>query len=105
MAMKLHRWEDLMIEKYGREGYERLRAKADEEIAHDPFIQDGPAVRDASRLPAEEIARIERRLFDEEDHADLEPILDLFRLYVEALGGELEIVARFGDKAVKLRGV
>lgn len=24
---------------------------------------------------------------------------------LEALGGELEVVARFGDKAVKLRGV
>lgn len=27
------------------------------------------------------------------------------RRYVEALGGELEIVARFGDKAVRLYGV
>jgi hypothetical protein len=25
--------------------------------------------------------------------------------YVEALGGELEILARFGDKTVKLHGV
>jgi hypothetical protein len=35
-----------------------------------------------------------------EDH-----LLSTLRRYVEALGGELDVVARFGDKSIKLRGV
>ena len=32
-------------------------------------------------------------------------MLSTLRDYVRALGGELEVVARFGDKTLKLRGV
>jgi hypothetical protein len=32
-------------------------------------------------------------------------MLSKLRDYVRALGGELEVVARFGDKTLKLRGV
>lgn len=35
-----------------------------------------------------------------EDH-----LVSTLKRYVEALGGELEIVARFGNRSVKLRGV
>lgn len=42
------------------------------------------------------VSEFERR----EDHR-----VSGIRRYVEALGGELEITARFGDKTVKLRGV
>jgi len=35
-----------------------------------------------------------------EDH-----LVSTLRSYVQALGGELEVVARFGDKTVRLRGV
>jgi hypothetical protein len=35
-----------------------------------------------------------------EDH-----LLSTLRRYVEALGGELDVVARFGDKSIRLRGV
>lgn len=43
-----------------------------------------------------ELSRLERR----DDH-----LLSSLRRFVEALGGELEVVARFGDKCVKLHGV
>jgi hypothetical protein len=43
-----------------------------------------------------ELSRAERR----EDH-----LLSTLRRYVEGLGGELQVVARVGDKVVKLRGV
>lgn len=43
-----------------------------------------------------ELSRSERR----EDH-----LLSTLRRYVEALGGELEVVANFGDRRVRLKGV
>jgi transcriptional regulator with XRE-family HTH domain len=43
-----------------------------------------------------EISEAERR----KDH-----LVSTLRRYVKGLGGELEIVARFGDKMVKLHGV
>jgi predicted transcriptional regulator len=43
-----------------------------------------------------ELSRLERR----DDF-----FLSTLKKYVEALGGELEVVARFGDKMVRLRGV
>jgi len=43
-----------------------------------------------------EVSEFERR----QDH-----LVSKLRKYVEALGGELEIVARFDDKTVRLRGV
>ena len=43
-----------------------------------------------------ELSRLERR----EDF-----LLSTLRRYVKALGGDLEVVARFGDKAIRLRGV
>jgi hypothetical protein len=32
-------------------------------------------------------------------------LIETIRRYIEALGGELEIIARFGDKSIRLRGV
>jgi transcriptional regulator with XRE-family HTH domain len=32
-------------------------------------------------------------------------LLSTLRRYVEALGGELEVIANFGDKRIKLHGV
>jgi predicted transcriptional regulator len=43
-----------------------------------------------------ELSRLERR----DDF-----FLSTLKKYVKALGGELEIIARFGDKSVRLRGV
>src|SRR4051794_20451698 len=43
-----------------------------------------------------ELSRLERRD---------DVFLSTLKKYVKALGGELEIVARFGDKSVRLRGV
>lgn len=43
-----------------------------------------------------QVSRIEAR----EDH-----LVSTLRNYIEALGGQLEITARFGDKTLRLRGV
>jgi transcriptional regulator with XRE-family HTH domain len=43
-----------------------------------------------------QLSRLEHR----DDH-----LVSTLRRYVEALGGELEVVARFNDRTVRLRGV
>lgn len=43
-----------------------------------------------------ELSKIERR----DDH-----LVSTIRRYVEALGGELDIVARFDDKTIRLKGI
>lgn len=50
----------------------------------------------ATDIDQSELSRVERR----DDH-----LLSTLRRYIEALGGELEIVARFDGRSVKLRGV
>jgi hypothetical protein len=47
-------------------------------------------------LDQPEVSRTERR----SDH-----LVSTLRRYVEALGGKLEVRARFGNKSVKLKGV
>jgi predicted transcriptional regulator len=51
-------------------------------------------VAEAVKMSQSEVSRLERR----EDHR-----LSTLRRVVEALGGELEIIASFGDKRVRLR--
>ncbi len=50
----------------------------------------------ATKMQQPELSRVERR----DDH-----LLSTLRRYVEALGGELEVTARFDGRAVRLRGV
>jgi hypothetical protein len=51
-------------------------------------------VADATKMTQGEVSRFERS----RDH-----LLSKLRRYVKGLGGELEVVARFGDKSVRLR--
>lgn len=53
-------------------------------------------VANASDMVQSDVSRIEQR----NDH-----LVSTLRKYVEALGGELEVTARIGDKRVLLRGV
>jgi DNA-binding XRE family transcriptional regulator len=53
-------------------------------------------VAQATQMRQSELSRVERR----DDH-----LLSTLRRYIEALGGELEVIARFDKKSVKLRGV
>ncbi len=51
---------------------------------------------DAASMTQSELSRTERR----EDH-----LLSTLRRYVEALGGEVEVIAKFENKTVRLVGV
>ncbi|OGQ85615.1 MAG: transcriptional regulator [Deltaproteobacteria bacterium RIFOXYA12_FULL_58_15] len=53
-------------------------------------------VSESAAIAQGELSKLERR----DDH-----LVSTLRRYVTALGGELDIIARFGDKMIKLRGV
>ncbi len=83
------------------------RARVDAEVKKALLEMDLKELRDLSKVPQTEIAealettqsqisRIEAR----EDH-----LVSTLRKYVAALGGELDVVARFGDRTIRLRGV
>ena len=98
--MKTHRWEDLREKTLTPEEKEQV----DRQIGDELFEMDLRTMREllgktqeevaeAARMTQSEISRMERR----SDHR-----LSTLRRIVQALGGDLEVIANFGDKRVKL---
>ena len=100
--MKTHRWKDIrrraspnkeetsrrwvaneLLQMSLREVRE-LCGKTQEELAEITEIAQG------------ELSKIERR----EDH-----LVSTVRRYIEALGGEVHVVANFDDKSIQLKGI
>jgi DNA-binding XRE family transcriptional regulator len=105
--MAVHKFRDLAVKKLGEKRAKEIEESADEEIEREDLELNLRAVRElagktqsdvatAAGASQGEISSAERR----SDH-----LVSTLRRYVHALGGELEVVARFGDEAVKLRGV
>jgi hypothetical protein len=101
--MAVHKWKDLKREKISEDRLAEIEAEVEQEILEMNLV----AVREllgktqvelaqAMGSSQPEVSRAERR----EDH-----LVSTLREYVRALGGELELTARFGDKSVRLRGV
>ena len=97
------RWGDLKKETLSP----AARARVDAAVKKDLLEMDLKELRDMAKVPQTEVAaalettqsqisRIEGR----DDH-----LVSTLRNYVKALGGDLEIVARFGDRTITLRGV
>lgn len=100
--MATHRWKNI-----------RRRASPEKEAATQAFVaqelleMDIRELREMSgktqvemsqamAIAQGELSRLERR----DDH-----LVSTLRRYVKALDGDLEIIARFGDKSVRLHGV
>lgn len=101
--MTVHKWDDLKRERIS----ERRLAEIDAQVEQEVLEMNLAAVRElvgrsqtevakAMGSSQSEVSRSERR----EDH-----LVSTLREYVRALGGELELSARFGDKSIRLRGV
>ena len=105
--MPVHRWVDLK-HKLPLERQRSIRQRLKQEVAELEVLEMNlQELRKAVGKTQEELAEVldlsqgelsqtERR----EDH-----LLSTLRRYVEALGGELEVVAHVGDKRVRLVGV
>ena len=103
--MAVQRWTDVKRRKYAKdpkrlERIEReveaevldLNLKAMRELLGKTQIQTAKA----AKMSQGEVSRAEQRT----DH-----LLSTLRRYVKALGGDVEIVAHFGAKRVRLKGV
>jgi len=98
--MKLHKWKDIKAERFTPEQVDQIRLEALQELV----ASDLRALREAAGLTQEEIA--ERTQMDQSQISRLErrgdTRLSILKRYVEALGGELNIVATLRGKTVRL---
>ncbi len=101
--MSVHRWNDLKTSKLTPAQREANKRWVEQEILElnlrtlREFL--GRTQEELARLSEttqSELSRAERR----DDH-----LVSTLRRYVEALGGELEVVATFGKKRIRLQGV
>jgi len=101
--MKVHRWEDVKRRKLPPEKVREIEARARRDALELSLKELRKMVgKTQTELSAEaemaqgELSKIENR----GDHR-----LSTLRRYIEALGGELEVVAVFDDKRFRLHGV
>jgi DNA-binding XRE family transcriptional regulator len=105
--MKVYKARDIAVEKLGEEQVRQIEREARAELAREHLEANLRAVREMAGKTQVDLARAagisQAELSRNESAGD--HLVSTLRRYVEALGGELEVLARFGDKTVKLRGV
>lgn len=99
--MAVHRWSEL-VAKLPRERREKIERRVREELLKMDLREmrallgkTQAEVAAALKISQGQVSETERR----EDHR-----LSTLRRYVQALGGELEVIANFGDKRIRLHG-
>ncbi len=104
--LKLHRWADIRARGRAKLTLDEIKAN-DEWVQRELLEMSLKELREmsgltqieaasAARMAQSDLSKLERR----EDFK-----LSTLRRYIEALGGELDVVARFGDRMVRVRGV
>lgn len=98
--MKTHKWSSIKAERFSPEEIERIRRDAVQDLVE----EDLRALREAAGVTQEELAA--RVDLDQSQISRIERQGDarvsLLKRYVEALGGELQIVATLRGKVVRL---
>ncbi len=101
--MKLHKWSELRRKKFTSEQLARLDRRLEREILQ----LNLRAMRELVGKTQVELAKLTKMsqsdLSKAEHRAD--HLVSTLRRYVEALGLQLEVIATFGDKTIKLRGI
>lgn len=101
MSKTYHRWADVRKKKLSPQQLTEI----DREVEQELLEMDLKAIRElvgktqidvaaVANMTQSEVSRLERR-------SDVR--LSTLKRYVEALGGEVEVFATFGDKRVRLR--
>jgi DNA-binding XRE family transcriptional regulator len=105
--MAVHKFRDLAVKKLGEKRVKEIEQAADDEIEREDIELNLRAVRELAGKTQVELAKAAGATQGEISTAERrsDHLVSTLRRYVTALGGELEVVARFGDKTVKLRGV
>ena len=101
--MKIHKWKDIERKHFTPQQI----AKAEERAAAEVMEMNLKALREMAGLTQAEAAKVaemtQGELSRQERRAD--HLVSTLRRYVQALGGELELVARFDNKTIRLSGV
>ena len=97
--MKVHRFGGLK-HKLSRDRQDRIRKEAEGDLLEMDLRELRELLGKAQQEIAVLIERSQGQVSETERRQDLR--LSTLRSYVEALGGELEVVASFGDKRIKL---
>jgi predicted transcriptional regulator len=102
--MQVRKWKD--IRRSGKLSEEQL-ARIDREVKKEVLEMTLRELRElAGKNQVELAAALEKAQSEISKIENREDwLLSTVRNYIEALGGELEVVARFGKKVVRLRGM
>ena len=97
--MGVHRWKDLP-HKMGTARREQLRREVEQEI----LDMDLRGLRELVGKTQQEMAVLVEQSQGQvsETERRVDHRLSTLRKYVEALGGEIEVIASFGDKRIRL---
>ena len=100
--MPIHNWKDLRHKMPAAR-----RAQLRREVATEILDMDLRGLRELAGKTQQDVAGlIERRQSQvSETERRTDHRLSTLRQYVEALGGELEVIANFGDRRIRLRSV
>jgi hypothetical protein len=101
--MKLHKWSELRERKFSPE----QRAASDKWVQEQLLEMDLRGIRELTGKTQQELAMAAEMTQGEVSRAEArkDHRLSTLQRIVEALGGELEVIARFDDKTIRLRGV
>ena len=101
MGKIYHRWQDVRKKKLTPQQLEAI----DRAVEQDLVQMDLRAIRELMGRTQEDIAEAAEMTQSEVSRLERRPDVRLSTLkrFVEALGGEIEIFAAFGDKRVRLR--
>lgn len=100
--MSVHRWKDLQ-HKVAPARRKQLRREVEQEI----LDMDLRGLRELVGKTQEDVAVLVKKTQGQVSETERRGNhrLSTLRRYVEALGGELEVVASFGDKRIRLHSV
>lgn len=98
--MKIHKWEELEKKICTPERLEKIEREVEEEILRMNLKE----IRKMLGLTQTDVAKIAKMNQSDLSRAEKrnDHLVSTLRRYVKALGGDLEIVARFGNKAIHL---
>lgn len=101
MKKTYHRWQDVRKKKLTPQQLEEI----DRTVEQDLLAMDLQAVRELIGKTQADVAEVSDMTQSEVSRLERRPDVRLSTLkrFVEALGGEVEIFATFGDKRVRLR--
>lgn len=101
--MKIHKWDDIEKKYFTAKDLKELDAAVEAELLEMNLAslrghlkKTQVQLAKAAKMSQPEVSAAERRA----DH-----LVSTLRRYVTALGGELEVNARFGDVRIQLKGV